>query len=128
MTTNIRDNLIKFSGMSTEEINQASKVKQDQDFEMIIETLKEIHRAKGVLYGNYIETHGCDPELLALTEHYADVKRKFVRADNYMKQRHNGKDLSPTLLIDTYMDMAVYSILGIQLAMEKAERREWSKT
>lgn len=84
--------------------------------------LGEIHSAKGKLYGNYIETHGSEPELMSLTQHFCDIKRKFVRAENYIRLRNEGDKIPLDDLLDTYSDLAVYGIMGLELIFHILER------
>ena len=94
----------------------------NEDFVAILEGMKDIHRAKTVLYGDYLKTHGSDPQLFALMEHFADIKRKYVRAENFMKLVMSGKDMSTDELFDTYSDLAVYAAMGVQLLIHLGER------
>lgn len=98
--------------------------KNDRTFDAIISGLKRIHDGKEVLYGNYIETHGKDPELFALMEHFADLKRKYIRAEHIMKRLAKGEIINKMELFDTYSDMAVYAVMGIQLLIHLEERNE----
>ncbi len=93
-----------------------------EDFVAILEGMKDIHRAKTILYGNYIKTHGSDPQLFALMEHFSDIKRKYVRAEHFMKLVMSGKDMSTDELFDTYSDLAVYAAMGVQLLIHLGER------
>lgn len=98
----------------------------DKRFDVILEGMMLIHKGKEVLYGSYLETHGDDPELFALMEHFADLKRKHVRAEHYMKRRMEGFDIPLEELFDTYSDMAVYAAMGVDLIhylMEKKSER-----
>lgn len=88
---------------------------EDKMFNAIAETLIAIHRGKEVLYGNYLETHGKEPPQFFLTQHFCDVKRKYVRAENFIRRYVQDKDSIPLEeLLDTYSDIAVYAIMGIQ--------------
>jgi hypothetical protein len=106
----LHDVLLKRAGLTADLI---ARGKSDPEFSAILSALEAIHRGKEVLYGNYLETHGASPT--ALVEHYADVKRKWVRVQNFVAKRLNGEKLDYHELMDTFSDMAVYSIMGIQL-------------
>lgn len=116
------DFLVKRSGLTDEEI---AKGKPDLNFERILKGLCDIHRGKEALYGNYLETHGKDPDAFFLTQHFCDLKRKYVRAENFIKQ-FDPKDkdgIQLEQLIDTYSDMAVYAVMGIQAVFHIINRR-----
>lgn len=113
------DTLIERAGLTQDLINMGSA---DEGFKDIVQAMLAIHKGKEVLYGNYMETHGSDPKYFALMEHYADVKRKFVRADNYLKKALAGADIDIMELLDTYCDIAVYGAIGVQLVLHLKER------
>ena len=94
------------------------------EFEKILEAMLWIHTGKSIQYGDYIKTHGSDPIDFCLMEHYADVKRKFVRADNFLRQKLSGGKIPIEELLDTYTDLAVYGALGVQLVMHLMEREK----
>ena len=100
------------AGLTNEVIELATP---DNRFDNIVEALRAVHQGKGVLYGNYIETHGTGPELWCLMGHYMDLKRKGIRAEQFMQKRCAGDVVPIEELLDTYADMAVYAMLGIQL-------------
>lgn len=102
--------LLKRAGLSPEHI---AKGRDDAEFRAILEALAAIRRGKEVLYGDYMQTHGESPT--ALVEHYCDVKRKFVRAQGFVAKRLEGDKIDLHELLDTYSDLAVYSVLGIKL-------------
>jgi hypothetical protein len=102
--------LLKRAGLMPDLI---AKGATDAEFSGILEALEAIHRGKEVLYGNYLETHGNSPT--ALVEHFADVKRKWVRYQNFVAKRMGGDKMDYHELMDTLSDMAVYSVMGIQL-------------
>lgn len=119
--------LLKRAGI-TDELLAASK-KPDVEFEEIVDTLKLIHQGKAVLYGNYIESHKNDGDLLMLVEHYADLKRKYVRVDNFVKKMVNeGEKISYEEQLDSFSDLAVYSLLGIQVALYLRKKERMEKT
>jgi hypothetical protein len=94
----------------------------DIRFFSVMLALGEIHSAKSKLYGDYMETHGSEPELMALTQHFCDIKRKFVRAENYIRLRNEGDKIPLDDLLDTYADLAVYGIMGLELIFHILER------
>lgn len=98
--------------------------KPDEVFENILEALVQIHRGKEVLYGNYMETHGSEPENFCLIQHFCDLKRKYVRAENFVKLKAEGKPLDLNQLVDTYSDLAVYAAMGIQLTYHLMDERK----
>lgn len=94
----------------------------DKSFEEVLQGMKIVHQGKEVLYGHYVETHGSDPKMFALMEHFADIKRKFVRAEHFMKKSLDGEDFDILELFDTYSDIAVYGAMGVQLIAHLIER------
>lgn len=104
----------------TDELLEVGEV--DQLFEKILEALGAIHRGKEALYGNYLETHGDEPTNFALVQHFCDLKRKFVRAENFVKKRLDGQNISLVEMLDTYSDMAVYGAMGVQLCLHLMTR------
>ncbi len=112
MDMEIIDLMIERSGLTSEIIDKGAP---DPRFSKILSGMTHIHKGKEVLYGSYLETHGDDPELFALMEHFADLKRKYIRAEHFMKKRMEGQDIELEELFDTYSDMAVYAAMGIDL-------------
>lgn len=113
------DRLIKRAGLT---IDMVEKGKRDHYFEEILDGLEMVHRGKEVLYGRYLEIHGSDPQMFALMEHFADLKRKYVRAEHFMKHSMEGVEIDILELYDTYTDMAVYAAMGVQLIEHLMER------
>lgn len=112
--------MIERAGLSHKIIDQG---KEDENFLSILHGMALIHKGKEVLYGNYMKTHGNDPENFALMEHYADIKRKWIRADNFMRKRMSGDESIDLMeLLDTYSDIAVYAAMGAQLILHLAHR------
>lgn len=116
----MRAKLLERAGLTEEMV---SRGKVDYAFEEILEAMREIHRGKEVLYGNYMETHGDEGETFSLIQHFCDTKRKYVRAENFVKQQADGGNISLDELLDTYCDLAVYSIIGVQLIFHLLEKR-----
>lgn len=104
----------------TPELLEAGEV--DQQFEFILEALGTIHRGKEALYGNYLETHGDEPTNFALVQHFCDLKRKYVRAETFVKKRLDGQHISLEEMLDTYADLAVYGAMGVQLVLHLINR------
>lgn len=113
--------ILQRSGLSDEMV---MKGKSDMQFDAILQALSDVHKGKEVLYGSYLETHGEDPKIFSLVTHYADIKRKFVRVENIIKAMSKDKDISIDELLDTYADMAVYAVMGIQLINHHKEVEE----
>ena len=113
--------LIERAGLSQELIDKGTP---DEIFEGILDALKSIHTGKGVLYGSYLETHGSEPANFCLIQHFCDTKRKYVRAENFVKQRADGVEHDINELLDTYSDLAIYAIMGIQLINHLQQRRQ----
>ena len=117
----LRQKLLDRAGITEELLEQGD---DDADFHEILEALGAIHIGKSVLYGDYMETHGSDPELFCLIMHFCDLRRKFLRAENFIHMRADGKNISKTELLDTYTDIAVYGMLGVQLLEHLAKRTQ----
>ena len=113
--------LVQRAGLTPADVEMG---KPDFQFESILRGLVDIHRGKEVLYGNYMETHGSEPENFCLVQHFCDTKRKYVRAENFVKLKSDGKDLDLMQLLDTYSDLAVYAAMGIQLTLHLIERKK----
>ena len=116
----VRKLIIDRAGLSQAEVAAG---KADPDFEAIVDALVDVHRGKEVLYGNYMETHGSEPENFCLIQHFCDTKRKYVRAENFVKLKADNKSVELVQLLDTYADMAVYSIMGVQMVMHLMNRK-----
>jgi hypothetical protein len=97
-------------------------------FAEILKAMGLIHTGKQVLYGDYLQTHGSDPLLFALMEHFCDVKRKYVRAEHFVKKASEGTLLDLDELLDTYCDLAVYGAIGVQLVNHLKRREELNAT
>lgn len=113
------DVLLERAGVNSELISAGM---DDPIFEDILEAMKLIHKGKEALYGQYVYTHGNDPTMFALMEHFADLKRKYIRSEQFMKQRMSGVNIDMAELLDTYSDMAVYAAMGVQLVHHLIKR------
>ncbi len=103
--------LIERSGLSVEIIAAGE---HDPEFADIVGALNDIHQGKQVLYGDYVKTHGSESPSFTLLQHFCDLKRKYVRAEHFIKLQLNNDAPPIEELLDTYADMAVYSVMGIQ--------------
>lgn len=118
----LRDELIARAGIDSRTIDMG---RPDDMFNSILDALRDIHRGKEVLYGDYLKTHGSEPDQFFLTQHFCDLKRKYVRADNFIKRYIEDKNsISLDQLLDTYSDLAVYAIMGIQCINHVMERAQ----
>ena len=117
----IKDYLLKRAGLTKEDSLSGPL---DSTFDEIAFALCDVRQGKEKLYGNYIENNGGEPEVFCLVQHFCDIKRKFVRAENITKLKSEGKEVDLEHLIDTYADLAVYSMIGIQLIMHLMERNQ----
>ena len=115
----ISDRMLERSGLTMEFIQTGL---DDSNFRSILEGMQLIYKGKSVLYGNYIETHGSNPTPFALMEHFADLKRKYIRAEHFMKRTLSGEKIDILELLDTYSDMAVYAAIGVQLIFHLEEK------
>ena len=113
----LREQLIAMASITADDISAGEA---DIVFDEILVTLRDIHRGKGVLYGDYIKTHGSAKLTMAAIQHFCDIKRKFVRAENIVNDLSEIRDETRIrALLDTYCDMAVYAIMGIHLVAQK---------
>lgn len=116
----IKSLLLRRAGLTVDEV---SKGKSDPSFENLMNVLSDIHRGKEVLYGSYLETHGSEPENFCLVSHFCDMKRKYVRAENIVKIKSEGGDVGLIELLDTYSDLAVYAVMGVQMIIHLQQRK-----
>ena len=91
------------------------------EFVAIVEKLISVHAGKSLLYGDYIDNRD-EKDSVAIFEHYNDIKRKFIRVENFYTRTVIGEQVDIKELIDTYTDLAVYSILGLQLIFHIMEK------
>ena len=115
----IVDKLVTRAGLDIETI---MKGKPDQIFDTIMAAASAIHQGKEVLYGDYLKTHGSDPVNFSLMAHYADIKRKFVRIEHFVKARLDGSTIPLHEHLDSMMDICVYSAIGVQLILHYMEK------
>lgn len=121
-TLTTRELLLKRAGLTPAMVQRG---KTDEFFTVVMDALSDIYKGKQVLYGNYLETHGGDPTQFALMEHFSDIKRKYVRAQAFMKEYFNGShDMPLDELLDTYSDLAVYGAIGVQLVLHLIAREQ----
>lgn len=115
-----KDILLKRAGIPEKTLHNSYS--PDPDFTMIMDALKRIHTFKGELYGDYQETHGNQPAMMALIEHHCDMKRKAIRAQNFISKMASGDPVDLDDLLDTYSDLAVYAAMGVQLIFHLKDR------
>lgn len=89
---------------------------EQQQFRALANALVSIHGAKAVHYGDYLKTHGDESVQLFAVQHFCDIKRKYVRAKTFIERMTRGEKIDFTDLLDTYSDLAVYAIMGLQMA------------
>lgn len=116
-----RDLLMSRAGITVEQLEAG---KDDYMFKAILEAMEKIYKAKQVQYGNYIETHGSEPKVFSLIQHFCDIKRKYVRAEHAIKRMADFEVFELKDMLDTYSDMAVYSAMGVQLLLHIMEREQ----
>ena len=112
---NIKELIIKRSELLPKDIADG---KDDLLFDEILRAMRDVHRGKENIYGNYLETHDDEEIATRLLQHFFDVKRKYIRASNFLaKNPMNLDKIDCTQLLDTYMDLAIYSVMGVQLLL-----------
>lgn len=97
---------------------------ETQQFNMLVSCLMNIYSAKAVHYGSYIKTHGDDSPQLFAVEHFCDIKRKYVRAKTFIERMTRGELVDFTDLLDTYSDLAVYAVMGLQMVFHCREKMQ----
>lgn len=88
---------------------------KDTDMACLIEALYDVYLDKSRQYGDYVDEQIKDPEF-AVIDHFVNIRRKFIRARNQVSECLKNPSLNRAVLVDTYADMAVYSMLGVILA------------
>lgn len=121
----VEELIYKHSGLPDSLLNDDSRIEPQGKMGQILGALYHVHRGKGVLYGNFINNKKNSPELLAIIEHYCDIKRKWVRINNIIHKLSNFGPQNPVeeisesdlklALFETYTDLAVYSAMGLEL-------------
>jgi hypothetical protein len=112
------EEILTHAGMKWEDV--ADGMVED-DFSSVLVALWNVKAFKERQYGNYVDDQMQGHWKVALIDHFINIRRKFNRAQKAVTDAQN-ESLPPfTELVDTYADMAVYSILGIILinAMRK---------
>lgn len=97
---------------------------ETKEFKELVDALQRIYAVKATHYGSYIATHGQDSPQLFATEHFCDIKRKYVRAKTFIERMTRGEVVDFTDLLDTYSDLAVYAIMGLQMAFHCREKMQ----
>ena len=88
-------------------------IKTQAEYERILDELAEIRIKKVASYGEdrYTKAEGIDFDMLMC---FSDVYRKYIRLrkliKNYQKKSNDGESLR-----DTFMDLANYAIMGVQI-------------
>jgi len=127
MDTYDQGSLILSKSGVTDSSPQVSHSEEHHQYAVFSDVLVKIHGAKAVQYGDYLKTHGDETSQLFAMQHFCDIKRKYVRAKVFMERMARGEDVNFEDLLDTYSDLAVYAIMGLQMAfhcMEKTEQPE----
>lgn len=88
--------------------NQANKVEMD-GFKKVVEEMVALKEKKAGDYGNTWRAFG-------IQGMYAQIGRKFSRL--WLNKDKSAESLNNEMMRDTLMDMAVYSIMSIQLLDE----------
>ena len=127
MDTYDQGSLILSKSGVTDSSPQVSHSEEHHQYAVFSDVLVKIHGAKAVQYGDYLKTHGDETSQLFAMQHFCDIKRKYVRAKVFMERMARGEDVNFEELLDTYSDLAVYAIMGLQMAfhcMEKTEQAD----
>lgn len=92
------------------------------EFSQIAMTITHIYNGKSELYGNHLKRLDKD-DFMAMMESYNEIKRKYSRIDNWVRTTiNNGSDFEPCDLVESYSDLAAYSIMGLLTIFELMER------
>ena len=86
-----------------------------EEFEAIVKELKELFLRKNKAYGDDYFTGGYS-EL----EKWMSIKRKVARLTSYYEK--GNKSLPEETLKDTWMDLAIYSIMEL-MSMQEGEKK-----
>lgn len=117
----IAEELIRRAGLSTDLISGGDP---RPSFDAVLIAMSKIRRGKEALYGSFIENKKGDSVNFALIGHFVDMRRKWARANTFIQGKfEEDKDFEIEELLDTYIDLAVYAALGVQLieAIRKGE-------
>jgi hypothetical protein len=94
----------------------------DTPFFKLLEMINDIKFAKEHEYGDYVANQmATSSSRLSIFGHFVNIRRKFMRAEHIV-EKIVDREATPDALIDTYVDMAVYALLGVQLAYELKQR------
>lgn len=94
------------------------------EFNSFANAMCSIHAAKAIHYGDYLKTHGDESVELFAVQHFCDIKRKYVRAKTFIERMTRGESVDFTDLLDTYSDLAVYAVMGLQMAFHCREKTQ----
>lgn len=109
---------------SIHEDAREADTEETSQFNYMLEAIKRIHHVKALGYGDYIKTHGDESKELFATQHFCDIKRKYVRAKNFIERMTRGETVDFHDLLDTYSDLAVYAVMGLQMAFHVIEKED----
>lgn len=101
---------------------QEASTEECAEFNSLADTLCRIHAVKAIHYGDYLKTHGDETKELFATQHFCDIKRKYVRAKTFIERMTRGETVDFHDLLDTYSDLAVYAVMGLQMAFSVIEK------
>lgn len=105
---------------------QEASTEECAEFNSLADTLCRIHAVKANHYGDYLKTHGDETKELFAVQHFCDIKRKYVRAKNFIERMTRGESVDFHDLLDTYSDLAVYAVMGLQMAFHCIEKDDTS--
>jgi hypothetical protein len=91
------------------------------EFVLMVNTLADIFAYKNKMYGNFY-ANADEDDTVAIFEQYMMIKRKFSRLANYAKRRITGEKLPLEQVLDTMIDLSIYSIMGMMLVLNRMEK------
>lgn len=110
----IRKKLLEKSSLPT-----GNEISDKQDiFNEIVDILKEIQQGKAKLYGDYFERLKENTNSINILSNFIEIQEKYCRIKNIIMNNEgkaHGKDESiiADLLLDSYVDLAIYGIMGL---------------
>ncbi len=90
-------------------------------YEVLLDELATIRLEKVIAYGEARYKEKSDEFNMWMC--YCDVYRKFIRLESLLKVNKNNKP-DPEMLRDTYMDLANYALMAVQVLFPKEESEE----
>lgn len=115
---NIIELLTSISGVDN--VKPSVDISKSQMTSILI-AMEYIFYQKDGKYGNFLDNADSE-EKVALFEHYIMVKRKYSRLATYSKARLKGEELPLDGVLDTYLDLAIYSAMGVLLVLTLMEK------